>query len=163
MTEVMIQTEKLSKRYRMYRRPAARLLEWATLGRSVHHQDFWALKDIDLEVRKGECVGIIGPNGAGKSTLLKILSGATVPNGGSFKVNGRVLSLLEDLAENQADGDVEQVAREIPVSLESGVLRHAFLVDRPPGAPRADVAVEAFEHLVLFRLRDEADEDRGGE
>lgn len=55
----------------------------------------WALKDINLEVKEGDVVGIIGKNGAGKSTLLKILSRVTAPTTGSIKVNGRLGSLLE--------------------------------------------------------------------
>ena len=56
---------------------------------------FWALKDINLEVRQGDRVGIIGKNGAGKSTLLKVLSRVTAPTTGSVKVKGRIASLLE--------------------------------------------------------------------
>ena len=55
----------------------------------------WSLRDIDLEINKGDTVGVIGKNGAGKSTLLKILSRVTSPTKGSFKVRGRVASLLE--------------------------------------------------------------------
>src|SRR3546814_17796433 len=68
-------------------------------GRAIIHGDeieeFWALKDVDLEVRQGERVGIIGSNGAGKSTLLKILSRITEPTVGQVKIKGRVASLLE--------------------------------------------------------------------
>ena len=55
----------------------------------------WALKDINLDVSKGDILGIIGKNGAGKSTLLKILSRITSPTTGSVKIKGRVASLLE--------------------------------------------------------------------
>lgn len=55
----------------------------------------WALKNIDIEVKKGDVLGIIGRNGAGKSTLLKILSKVTTPTTGSIKINGRIASLLE--------------------------------------------------------------------
>ncbi len=56
---------------------------------------FWALKDIDFEVRQGDRIGIVGKNGAGKSTLLKVLSRVTAPTKGSVKVSGRIASLLE--------------------------------------------------------------------
>lgn len=67
----------------------------ASAGRLPEQERFWALRDVNLEVRKGERVGIIGRNGSGKSTLLKLLSRITEPTAGKFTLRGRVASLLE--------------------------------------------------------------------
>lgn len=61
----------------------------------IRNERFWALDDVNIEVRKGEAVGIIGHNGAGKSTLLKLLSRVTAPTKGQISINGRIASMLE--------------------------------------------------------------------
>jgi lipopolysaccharide transport system ATP-binding protein len=66
-----------------------------TLSSKSNSEYVWALKDINLEIKQGDVVGIIGKNGAGKSTLLKILSRVTTPTTGKISINGRVASLLE--------------------------------------------------------------------
>src|SRR5678816_416400 len=70
---------------------------WLKLTRRKESDDhfFWALRDISLDVRDGEVVGLLGANGAGKSTLLKVISQITSPTRGCVKLRGRVGSLLE--------------------------------------------------------------------
>lgn len=91
----MIQITNLSKRYKVYFRPADRVKEWLSGGGKVCHREFWALRDINLSIHPGTTLGVIGQNGAGKSTLLKILTGITKPTLGSCEIQGRAASLLE--------------------------------------------------------------------
>ena len=71
------------------------LLRWLPIENKHYFKEFWALKDISFDVKKGETVGIIGRNGSGKSTLLQILCGTLVPTTGSYETHGRVSALLE--------------------------------------------------------------------
>jgi ABC-type polysaccharide/polyol phosphate transport system ATPase subunit len=95
MSDTAVYADNLSKKFKVYKKPYHRLLEWASFGSLNCHEDFWALKNVSFRLKKGESLGIVGPNGAGKSTLLKILTGALFPTAGSYSVNGRVVSLLE--------------------------------------------------------------------
>ena len=87
----------------MYAQPSDRLKQAfaSLLGRiaglkpSTYFREFWSLKDVSFEVKKGETLGIIGRNGAGKSTLLQILCGTLTPTSGTVQTNGRVAALLE--------------------------------------------------------------------
>ncbi|MFO0838841.1 MAG: ABC transporter ATP-binding protein [Phycisphaerae bacterium] len=90
-----VEVAGLTKRFRIYRRASERLSEWLSGGRLVRHSEFTALDDVSFVVRPGEFFGVIGPNGAGKSTLLKILTGVMTPTSGSYRIDGRVTSLLE--------------------------------------------------------------------
>jgi ABC-type polysaccharide/polyol phosphate transport system ATPase subunit len=95
MPNLAIRAEKLGKRYQLYERSSDRVREALTLWRRTYHRGFWALQDLDLEVSRGECIGLVGPNGAGKSTTLKIIAGKLKPTTGTVTVNGRVSSILE--------------------------------------------------------------------
>lgn len=63
--------------------------------KELRYQEFWALKDIDFELKKGDRLGILGFNGAGKSTLLKVIAGVLKPTEGSVKTKGKIVPLLE--------------------------------------------------------------------
>jgi ABC-type polysaccharide/polyol phosphate transport system ATPase subunit len=89
-----ILAKDLGKAYRMYDKPIHRLWELLIPGRKLHHE-FWAVRNVYLDIPRGSTVGIIGENGAGKSTLLKLLTGITLPTTGEVRVNGRISSLLE--------------------------------------------------------------------
>src|SRR6266566_1554346 len=91
----IIHAEKISKCFRIYRHPSDHLLELLTFGKRRYHEPFWAVRDVDLSVDAGCCLGIIGENGSGKSTLLRMMAGVIRPTSGAMTVNGRVSALLE--------------------------------------------------------------------
>ena len=93
--EIAIEVIHVGKTYNTYRKEFDRFREAVSLTRKSYHSTFTALKDVDLTVYKGECVGIIGTNGSGKSTLLKIITGVLRPTSGEVKLQGHVSSLLE--------------------------------------------------------------------
>ena len=93
-SENVIEIKNLCKEYKMYHRKKDRLFE-ILLPKYEKHTTFTAMKDFNLELKKGEILGILGRNGAGKSTLLKMITGVVVPTSGEIKINGKVSSLLE--------------------------------------------------------------------
>ncbi len=92
--EIIIDTVNIGKCYRIYSHPLHRIREFCGLGRNLHRQ-FWALRNVSLQIPRGTAFGIIGSNGAGKSTLLKMLSGISHPTEGTLQVRGSVASILE--------------------------------------------------------------------
>lgn len=92
--EIALSLKNVSKCYKRYAHPVERLKEILLPGKS-RAEEFWALRGINLEMLKGETLGIIGQNGSGKSTLLQIIAGTLMPTTGEVQVNGRVSALLE--------------------------------------------------------------------
>ena len=101
--DISIRVSNLGKCYQIYERPQDRLKQSLVprlrrrLGQPApdYFREFWALRDVSFEVRKGETVGIIGRNGSGKSTLLQIICGTLTPTTGTVETSGRVAALLE--------------------------------------------------------------------
>jgi ABC-type polysaccharide/polyol phosphate transport system ATPase subunit len=94
-SDVAISIKGVSKAYQIYDRPHDRLKQMIFGSHRKYHEEFWALRDVDFEVKKGETVGIVGRNGSGKSTLLQIICGTVTPSSGSVEKTGRVSALLE--------------------------------------------------------------------
>jgi len=90
-----IRAKNISKAYKLYSTPAARLKEAIFRGRKKYHDVFWAVSDVTFDIAPGSTVGVIGRNGSGKSTLLQIIAGILKPTEGEVEVNGRVAALLE--------------------------------------------------------------------
>jgi lipopolysaccharide transport system ATP-binding protein len=101
--EVLVKVEGLSKKFAKTLKKSLKYGVYDLVanmrGRKpsteLRPEEFWALKDINFEVRRGECLGLIGHNGAGKSTLLKILNGLINPDDGKVTMKGRVGALIE--------------------------------------------------------------------
>jgi len=102
--DMAIRVHNLSKCYEIYDRPHDRLKQWfypalhRLIGKNPskqYYREFWALRDVSFEVKKGETIGIIGLNGSGKSTLLQLICGILSPTGGTVESEGRIAALLE--------------------------------------------------------------------
>jgi len=91
---VVIRARQLGKAYTSFASPMQRLAA-VMFRRGLPKDTFWALQGVDLELRRGEVLGVIGQNGAGKSTLLQMLCGTLQPTTGTLEVQGRIAALLE--------------------------------------------------------------------
>ncbi|MCU7800351.1 MAG: ABC transporter ATP-binding protein [gamma proteobacterium symbiont of Lucinoma myriamae] len=92
---IAVKLQNISKIYKLYDKPVDRLKESIHPLKKKYHKDFYALKDINLEIKKGEVLGLVGVNGAGKSTLLKIIAGVITPTAGRINIHGKVNAILE--------------------------------------------------------------------
>lgn len=94
-SEPIISLKNLSKCYHIYDKPRHRLMQMLTRKNKQYFREFWALRDLDLEVKRGQVFGVIGRNGSGKSTLLQLVCGTLNPSLGDMQVDGRIAALLE--------------------------------------------------------------------
>src|SRR5579863_2339903 len=95
-SDITIAATDVSRMFRRYRRPRYRIMEAFGLPLPKGaYDEFWALRGISLELRRGESLGIIGQNGAGKSTLLNIICGRMQPTSGSVSVRGNIQALMD--------------------------------------------------------------------
>jgi ABC-type polysaccharide/polyol phosphate transport system ATPase subunit len=94
-SEAAITIQHVSKQFSKQNQRTFKELLPALFGGKPTHEQFWALKDVDFTIYKGETIGIIGPNGSGKSTLLKLIAGVSQPTSGSITVNGKIAPLIE--------------------------------------------------------------------
>ena len=95
MDNIAIKVENVTKIYKLYDKPSDRLKESLGLTHKKCYVEHYALDQVNIEVRRGETVGIIGTNGSGKSTILKIITGVLNPTSGNIVINGRISALLE--------------------------------------------------------------------
>ena len=93
--DIAIKVQHLTKTYKLYDNPIDRLKESLHPFKKKYHKDFYALNDVNFEIKKGETVGIVGKNGCGKSTLLKIITGVLTPTSGKVTVHGKISAILE--------------------------------------------------------------------
>ena len=91
----IIKIQNMNKVYKIYSSPVDRLKESLSPIKKKYSHEHYALKEINMEVKKGESIGLLGTNGSGKSTLLKIITGVLNPTNGDVEVNGKVSALLE--------------------------------------------------------------------
>lgn len=98
-SETIIEVKNVSKCFQIYDKPSDRLKQFFVAGirsrQKKFYREFWALKNISFEIKRGETVGIIGRNGAGKSTLLQIICGTLSASSGCARIGGRIAALLE--------------------------------------------------------------------
>ena len=95
MSDTAIKITNLTKIYKLYARNRDRLKDSLGLSKKASYKEHYALKNVDMEVKTGESVGIIGVNGSGKSTILKIITGVLNATSGDVQINGRISALLE--------------------------------------------------------------------
>ena len=93
--ENAVEIKSVGKSYKIYKKPKDKLKEIVLPWKKRYYEEFWALKDINVEIKKGEQLSIIGRNGSGKSTLLQLICGTIEASEGIIQKQGKIAALLE--------------------------------------------------------------------
>jgi ABC-type polysaccharide/polyol phosphate transport system ATPase subunit len=135
MTNIAIEAKNLGKRYNVRgHAPPTAVGAVKSLLLKQKKEVFWALRDVDFEIKKGQTVGVVGPNGSGKSSTLGLVAGTITPTTGYVKTHGRISSLLELGAGFHPD----------LTGRENAILNAAIL-----GIPREDI-LRRMDHIIEF-------------
>lgn len=136
MSENVIEVNDVSMEFRLYKEKVDSLKEYAIrrLKHELEYDNFWALKNVSFEVKKGEAVGLVGRNGSGKSTMLKVIAGVLKPTLGSVRIAGSIAPMIE----LGAGFDFDLTARE-----------NIFLNGAILGYPR-EMLEENVENIIKF-------------
>ena len=155
-SNIVIQLQNLGKCYHLYDKPHERLLQMLYRAKKSFYKESWVLKDVNLEIGKGESIGIIGRNGAGKSTLLQLICGTLNPTTGTALVHGRIAALLElGSGFNPEFTGRENVflnARILGLSYEETVDRYEEIVDFSGIREFIDQPVKTYSSGMYVRL-----------
>lgn len=158
MSEYAVVLDDISVRYHMSRDRAGGLKEYMikAMKREIRYDEFWALSDISVKVKKGEIFGVVGPNGAGKSTLMRVIAGIITPTTGAVDVRGTVAPLIAlgagfdpNLTANEniyLNGTALGFSREFMKSKHQEILEFAELTEF------ADVPIKTFSSGMYARL-----------
>ena len=95
MSEITVSIHNLTKCYKLYNDPFDRVKEAFNIFHKSYSTEKCVLNNVNLDIHRGEVVGIVGTNGAGKSTLLKIITGVLTPTSGNVEIQGKIAALLE--------------------------------------------------------------------
>ncbi len=136
MSENVIEVNDVSMEFRLYKEKVDSLKEYAIkkIKHELEYDNFWALKNVSFQVKKGEAVGLVGRNGSGKSTMLKVIAGVLKPTLGNVRIAGSIAPMIE----LGAGFDFDLTARE-----------NIFLNGAILGYPR-EMLEENVENIIKF-------------